>query len=324
MSHEISKKKRIITALGVTKIAAVDLPCQEHATAAIIKRRDSGPDPVNKAGQSGATDIQGVTMSAAIKKALGLPETASDTQVEEAIAKNLKTQQENTEALAKAQADLAKAQEASTEALAIAGMSDVHKSFYNTLKADDSEDGIKKAKAFRDASSDVRDSEISKAKAGDETYETVSGRVISKKAVGADAYEMFKAQDQEIRANREELAKQRADNETSALKVDVEKKYKHVPGTTDEKVMLMKARRAMPEAVQKSFDAVMAMAEKGAAMFFKEKGHGNGDVDETDPKAKVAKRVDEIMKSQNISKAAATDQFMQTAEFQKIMKDSVN
>src|SRR5690606_13516837 len=69
-------RRNIMRKFRIGEISAVDWPCQSEARAVIFKR-----------GEPLAGEEEDTTMPNAIKKALGLPDTATDDEVAAAIAK---------------------------------------------------------------------------------------------------------------------------------------------------------------------------------------------------------------------------------------------
>jgi hypothetical protein len=99
-------KKRILHEITLTKIATVDFPCQEHAIAVLVKKKGSDTTS-DEAGIAGKTDNKGDIMSE-INKALGLPDTATEAQVLEAIAKMNTKDKANEKAKLDAEAEAKK------------------------------------------------------------------------------------------------------------------------------------------------------------------------------------------------------------------------
>jgi len=152
------------------------------------------------AGAAGITTLEGVPMSDTLKKALGLPATATEAEVSAAVTKR-------DDDFKKMQAELA-----------IEKMSDKHKAFANNKGAKLPEGGRDRFAAMTPAERDKHiednpvtgdggdDENTEKAlKAGD-AFKSISGQIITKRAAGV-MYDVVKAQDEEIRKSRDAIAK---------------------------------------------------------------------------------------------------------------------
>ncbi len=263
--------KRVLTGLQLDKIAAVDAPCQEHASADILKRdftaeerraaaargealpdgsfpiasvkdlenaihdigrakdeakakahivarakalgaTDKLPDgwSVSKSASSGdLKDNQGASgMSAELKKALGLADTASDADIAKAVATALET--------------VSTLQKANALHEAIAKMSDKHKAFMNhpeaklpkggkdafaSMSAGERDDHIK-ANPLDDGDGDE---DVAKALASGEAFRTPEGAVVAKRKVGAELFSVLKSQNDLLIKQGADLAKAKED-----------------------------------------------------------------------------------------------------------------
>jgi len=238
--------KRILRSLRIDKVAAVDRPCQEHASADIMKRAEDFDDTaflllgkrtfsadqrreaaasgaampggrypienvedlhnaihaigrgsgshaairahiISRARALGATDQLPAdwkkvapTESQMLKelaKALGLPDTATEADITKALTDNMAKAATTAEALAKVQADLAKANDELAKAKKPMPSD-------NDGDEDCGPDGVAKGLAFQ----------------------TMDGKYISKKMAGA-MFDVLKSQDAQLRTNAETLAK---------------------------------------------------------------------------------------------------------------------
>jgi len=252
-------RRRILHEIKLDKIAAVDRPCQEPARAVFMKRAG---DPAVKPGDNNG----GSPMSAELKKALGLPETASDADVAAAISKNI--------------ADTAAAKTAMTEAVAkVERISKVA-----ALPADQRShfDGLEKAGKTKEADDFLgmddkgRKAECAKALEGDETFTGIDGHSISKKAVGDGVFAMLKSQDERLRKQDEDIRKanERAEDERISKRVSME--FAHLAGTEAERALVLKHLATAPEPVRKAADALLKAAESASKFAFERAGSGGG------------------------------------------------
>lgn len=234
--------KRILTGLRLDKIAAVDRPCQEHATMTIMKRADS-PDAGNgitPAGPAGdLVDKKETPMSDEAKKVADLEKSVAD------LTKSLA---DSTSALALAET--------------MAKMSDKDKAHLESLKDDEAK------KAFVAMSADDRAKAIAKVAVDDEVLK-VDNNEIRKSVVGAEMFSFVKSQQAAIAKQAEDLAKAEDARVMSDLRKRADDQYPHVPGTTDERASMLKAIADIKdEKVRKSFEAVLTQSEALAKMAF--------------------------------------------------------
>lgn len=267
-------KKRVLHELVLTKIAAVDDPCQEPALAVLQKNKDSGDKPGKQAGESGESNEGNIMFD--IKKKLGLPDTATDDQIEKAFAE-----------LEKAKTDLEAVTKAKEES----------DGKVTALTAD-------LAKAKTDA-----EAELAKAK-GDETFTKHDGSVISKNKVGADTFSMLKDMNDEIVKSRtaaetSELAK-RAETEFKNIpgsidsKVSILRLAKRAP----------EADRTALEELLKSHDAMVAAGMKTLGKSKPGAADENGD----DPEDKLDSMAKARAEKDGIGFDAAMAKVLETSE----------
>lgn len=158
-----------------------------------------------------------------------------------------------------------------------------------------------------------RDAALAKANAADvEKDKAVAEAAESKKALVAATDEVIKVADTEVRKSEVgdasfKLTKALADERDMArLEKRAETDFRHLPGTTTEKALVLKHVDAMPEEAKKAAEAIMTSAEKMVAMGFQTFGSRGGEY----PTNKVAEqgfmtKVHEIAKRDNIGQAAA-------------------
>lgn len=104
-------------------------------------------------------------------------------------------------------------------------------------------------------------------KKNDETV-SVAGTVVSKSAVGEEQFAVFKAMAAENEKLAADIAKARDEAEMAQLEKRAAAEFAHLPGTVAEHAAILKAVKAMPEAVAKSFEAIMKSADEAAAKSF--------------------------------------------------------
>lgn len=243
---------------------------------------------VSKAGDGSTQD--GGPMSNAIKKALGLADTATDEEVTAAVIKLAGA--EGREAAAK----LAKA-EAKTAYLTL--LSKARPKDKEQMKADaadgdepdadDEPDSPKAKKAIEYLSKSIpeRDAIIAKRESGDETL-VVSGVTIRKSETGAGVFAVLKAQEERIAKGEEAVAKANEVNEVMGFTKAATDDYGHLAGSIPEKVGILRHMAKADEPTRKAFDTLMKAAEATSKLAFTRLGHGQGGVEKTDdPEAKL-------------------------------------
>lgn len=211
---------------------------------------------------------------------------ANMADIEKAVAEAVeKATKELNEKLEKAAVELAKAQ---TEA----ARSDEEKALVAKMSPDDKAAWDKLSAEDKKKKTDV-------AKAADEVI-SVSGEEIKKSEVGPAQFAVFKRlAEAEVKISKAEEAtavarfEKRAADEFSAL-----------PGTDLEKAQVLKRLADMPKEVAASFEAIMKVAQEASKGAFEVRGVRKGAGDET-AEEKIAKKADEIVKRDGISKSVA-------------------
>ncbi len=290
-----------MTKFRIRELSGVDKPAQQGAKALFMKRDES---PAH-GGQP-----EGATMPNAIKKALGLADTATDAEVEAAIVAKVAG---GDTAIAKA---LEPVQAALAVAKAKAAMTDKEKAFAAGQKMDDA--AVCK---FMEQTPEARATEIAKADSGDEVLE-VAGATIRKSVVGDGMFAIVKAQAAQIEANAAAIAKANdtAANATFAKRAVDE--FPHLVGTVEERSAVLKHLSGAPPAVQKAAEAILKAAEATAKLAFSKLGtiemdddgeatvtKNDGDATVTKSEAKLTKLANDLVaKDATLSFAKAYDQ----------------
>lgn len=300
--ESVEDLKNAIRAFGRAKDKA-------QAKAHIISRAkalgssDLIPDSwATKAGD-GANPGEGDTMSPEMKKALGLPDTATDAQVTAAVIK-LAGEEGRVSAMA-----LAKAEGERDRAVRKASMSDKEKAHTADMSDDDADDFMKKPK-------DARDAMMAKALEGDETL-TSNGVSIRKSQVGPGAFAFMKAQAEALTQSQALITKANEERATEFYKSRVATEFAHVAGTVDDRVALLKSIDSMPEAARPGQLSILKAAEATAKLAFTTFGKSSGVVDSAgeDPKAAALAKLDtsakEVAKAKNISFAKAYQEVLE-------------
>lgn len=201
----------------------------------------------------GVTNMDG----ALIRKALGLPETATDAEV---IAKASAAEEEKK----KAETDKAKAE----KALVKASMTDDEKDHCDGMSDDDQDAFMAKPKSERLKA-------MAKAREDDEVLQ-LDGQSIKKSKVDAGVFAILKSQSEQLKANQAAIAKA---NEIAANATFMKRAQDELPNTTgtlEERAGMLKAIEAIPdEKVRKSTLAALHAADKIAKSAFSRIGTGN-------------------------------------------------
>ncbi|RWB66566.1 hypothetical protein [Mesorhizobium sp.] len=354
-------KTRILTGLRLDKIAAVDRPCQEHATVAIIKRAGGAKIDADRI----AKDLYGVMSSsgnppgprsfadlfAATEECRRQSEVSqelwpyfdaltdsirsivADTAMDEAgkvaaIATSIdQFKSAVTAAIPDAEAEMEKVfTDLAKSAVTYAGQSgdhvrnkenpmsddakkvaDLEKSVADlTKRAEKAEADLAKANADL-ATANTKVTDLTKAAdlAKNDEVLKVGETEVRKSAVGEASFAIFKAQ-------AAEMQKARDDAENARLEKRADDEFSHVPGTTAERAGMLKAiSKVADENVRKAFDAVFKQAEKLAGAAFETVGINKHEVAGS-PEAELEKMADDLAKKDNISKAKAYDQVLQS------------
>lgn len=227
-------------------------------------------------------------MSNAIKKALGLADTATETEVEAAIVKLASGELKEVNAkLEKSQSDLALITK-------VAGLSAPHREHYEALAKADKP----KADAFLAMDDKAKDDEVKKVADGDETV-VIEGRTISKRAVGEDMFAVMKAQAARITSSEAEIKKANEARDDATFAKRASDEFPHLAGTTEERALVLKAISKMDDKAKAAAEAILKAAEGHAKFAFSRAGAGGGALPggELTPEAKLNKMAEEYQKA---------------------------
>lgn len=263
--------KRIMRAFKLNEISGVDRPAQVGAIVSIMKRDDL---VTNK----GDPDMS-------IKKALGLPETATDAEVTAAVEKA------NAATAAAALAKTAAETELATlkARLEKADMSDKHTAFMNNDKAKMPKGGKAAFQAMEPAERDAHcaanpigggddgdatksaafKAAVAKAAANDEVLK-VGDIEIRKSAVGETYFAIAKAQQAEI-------AKERDARELLVFEKRAETEWPALPGEPVAKAKALRSLQKLDEADRKVLETMLKSGNSALKQSFRELGKGGGD-----------------------------------------------
>ncbi len=216
---------------------------------------------VSKAGEPGSTtDNEGDPMSSAIKKALGLPDTASDAEVETAIAK-----------VSEAAGKLPEVMKLLEIAKAMAEATPEEKAYIVAKAMTDgaAADWLKKPK-------DEKAADCKKHADGDESL-TLYGQTVKKSVVGEATFQIMKGQAEEIKANKEAFEKaQNIAKEATFAKRAVDE-FAHVAGSVEDRAAVIKLFDGADEKTKAAGEAILKAAEGAAKLAFKKVGAGGGE-----------------------------------------------
>lgn len=218
-------------------------------------------DAVKDDGESG-----GVEMSAELKKAYGLPATATDGELITAMAKAQKESMEETE---KAKKEAADAKEKADKATRKASMTDEEKDHTSGMSDADSDAFMQKPEADRKNA-------IAAAKKGDESFVS-KGVTIRKSVVGEGVFQLLKSQAEDISALAAGIAKANGDAETAKFAKMAVTEYAHIAGTPEERALVLKNIHAITDDKAREAALSVLKAAEGAGKFaFSRVGTGGG------------------------------------------------
>lgn len=224
--------------------------------------------------------------------AMQSPEINGNTDAIEKLFSTVKEQGHMSEELKKAHdalvAQVADLTKQLSEAATLAKFSDAEKAFL--AKADkDSAD------KFKAATEEERKGMIEKAASEDEVFKSVHGVEIHKSAVGSGVFELLKAQDEDSRATRAELAKAKDEARTVELTKVAETDYANLPGTAIEKVAVLKKMDSMSETERGTLTNMLKAANGAISGAFIEKGtsYSNEDIAKSAKVEQLAKAYQE-------------------------------
>ena len=286
-------RRNIMRKFRIGEISGVDYPCQALARAVIFKRGE----PLADEGET--------TM---LKKSLGLPESATDAEVEAALTKR----NEDYAAMSAQVAELAKK----------ATLSDETRAHYDALEKMDKE----KAKAFLDKDEAGRKAEVAVAKAGDETFTTSDGAVISKRAVGDAAFSVMKSQEARLQAQDAEIKKANEAAANASFTKRATDDFGFLAGSVEDRAAILKHLSTAPEAVRKAADELLKAANATSKLAFAKAGHGGGGSPEAaDANTQLKKMADNLQKADpKLTSAQAYSKAMETPEGAALYEKSLS
>lgn len=336
----MSQHKRILRNLSLGAIAAVDLPCQEGAKMAIIKRRDD-PAPVAKgsglaravakyvSSDDGAHTFQEVLSENTFDQAIWPMTDALSQSIRSIMGdKTLSAADRDAKITASVDEFLTAVRALDPPSAGESTIEKIERQFRELLsKKEPSMKTVEQLQAEIDtlkgqigtltserdtavAAKTAAEGERDTAKAALETEQGAHGE--TKKALATATDETFKVGDREIKKSavgEDMFAVMKAQEDRAEL-ATLEKRaagdFAHVPGTPAEKAQVLKAVAVLPEDVRKTFESIIGAAEKMAKAGFDRLGGNNGPT----PSAKVAQesfeqKVDEIAKRDSIPRHEA-------------------
>lgn len=352
--------KRILRDLRLDKIAAVDKPCQEHATAPIMKRRDDqdgepywkrefdaeqrdrlagtgaampdGSFPIANVGDlKNAVEAFGRAKDPEKAKAhiISRAKSLGETKLlpEDWVGKgagdgtNPHVGDQNMDELQK-----------KIDAAVAAALAPVNKSLEEAQAHATSI--LAMSKAERDAMDDMDDDEkkdFIAAKPGDRKSKmkkrAEENPVIFKAADGTEFRQSDDPRLAKMAKERDEdraLAKaEREARELSEFKKRADDDFGNVPGTTDERAAMLKAMSGMDDKVKASFEAVLKAHQDVVKNAFTTFGHQHSQLDQGTPEARLDKMAVDHAKENKISKSVAYDEVLKSEEGRKLYAESI-
>jgi hypothetical protein len=271
------RRRNIMRAFKISEISAVDRPAQEGAKAAIIKRNSNA-----NTGDGSMTEkelqkkIDDLAAELAKVKADG-----------EAKIGDLSTA--NAELVTKAAAATEEA-----ETLKAKGkLTPQQQAFLDQQEGETADEDKKKkaTKAFLAMTPEQRDKLIAEKRANDEVI-TIDGEEMRKSVIGATQFNILKRQSERV-ATLEQSSKDAIEKaETAELAKRADDEFSHLPGTTDDKVGVLRVIGKADKKVQETFAAMMKAGEKAINGAFEKLGHRGGN--QTVDAGAFEKRVAEV------------------------------
>jgi hypothetical protein len=265
----------------------------------------------NSLPEGWVSKAQGAAMSTAaeIRKSLGLPDSASETEVYNAMAARVNkadAEKEEAEMAAKKAKDEAeKTKKDADMMMRKASMTDMEKDYCEGMSDDDMDKFMSKTK-------EERAKMMAEAKKADDTL-TVAGTTIRKSVVGAGPFAILKAQQDQITSLTAGLEIQKAAAETATFMKRAQDEMPYLPGTLEERAAVLKSIEAMPEAVKATQMSILKAANATAKYAFEKLGKGSGpkDGDEGDVEGKIKKKAEDYQKANpGVSFAKASEAVM--------------
>ena len=301
------KRKRKLTGISIKEISAVGKPAQEGARIVVRKAADED-EAVEKgaaltsvemdhthlvrlvnydgedanSGYTGGADIPGEnsysyhthpwvrTADGGITIGEAWGHTHTIATVGKAVdEEGIQMSKENTDAATAA--DNGKLVKELSDKVAVltveATFSDAERGFYKGLKDDATR------KAFRDAAPDVRKAQIEEAARADEIYKAADGKTYKRSVDGEAAIRLAKQVDELKASTARAEAMAKAERENTKLRKEVQDDYRHLPGTEEHKVALLKATYAIEDAdAREAAIKLLKSRDSGVAELMKTNG----------------------------------------------------
>lgn len=320
---------RILRNLTLNAIAAVDDPCQEHAKAAIIKRRDPPADPPGASAlaksvakyigsDDGAHSFAEVLAENKFDQAIW-PMTDALSQSIRSIMGDTGLTPADRDQKITASVDEFLAAVRRLDPAEVGGEEPIEKVERQLRELIRKKEPSMKTVEQLQAEIDTlkgqigtltteRDNAIAAKGAAESAKAAAEGERDTAKAALAEATdETIKVGDREVKKSKigeDTFAIVKAQEERAELAV-LEKRaatdYAHVPGTDSEKALVLKAAGGMSEEARKAFDTILGAAERMAKAGFDRIGYG-GDVEPTlkAAQATFTAKVKEIAKRDSV------------------------
>lgn len=180
-----------------------------------------------------------------------------------ALTKEDTTMADKTE-LEKVQEQLDSVTKRAEMAELIAKASDAEKEFMKEMDDD-------KKKEFMALKPEDRTEKMRVAKAADEVL-IVEGEEIRKSVVGAGMFAVIKSQQKRLDDQAADVRKAQEAAELSDLRKRADDEFANLPGTTDERALVLKAMGKMDEAVRKSLEAILKAGQAALKAGFTKAG----------------------------------------------------
>lgn len=197
-----------------------------------------------------------------------------------------------------------------SELKVLARLSDAHREIY---KAFSEEDKAKFKEMKEEEQDECMTKAIAKRDSGDETV-VIEGEKIRKSVVGEASFKIFQKQAARIKATEDEMAKVAKEATKVRLEKRADDEFAHVPGTAEERGLMLGAIEKMEKPLQDAFLKVFKQSEAMGKAGFATLGHDGKAIQKKDEgssdikKAKVdfEAKVAEIKKRDNCSNSQAT------------------
>ena len=210
--------------------------------------------------------------------------------------------------LTKANEELvAKAAEEAEFATAVSKMTPAQQAFLDRIHGKDpadEEDKKKAKKAFVSMSPDQRDKHMTEKSAGDEVI-TIDGEEMRKSVIGPAQFNVLKRQSERVAALEKSSKDAIEKAETAELAKRADEEFAHLPGTTEDKVSVLRVIGKSDKKVQETFATMIKAGEKAIKGAFEKLGHRGGN--QTVDKGAFEKRVAEVRQRDGSSRMDAME-----------------